>query len=171
VNKLTIRARARKMSEAEDKAERNIEAVRQEQEEVRRLKDAGHVAYRIAREIDTLAVDGRDGCIYLCDCKHTENGENVFYIEESDIAKGLDERQKWLKCFRHLKEPPKIIFRVEVFFRRHRSHNRRYVYLDENDRGWSIRVTRGEQRFSLLRVKRGNGNSEKIQDGGNDEDS
>ena len=143
------------MNEAEDKALRNEEATRQEQNEVRAQKDKGNVAYRIAREIDTLAVDTKDGTIWLCDCKHTENGEDVFYIDYKDVAKGLDEVLKWRDALGRYGVP--VRFRVDMFFKRHRSNNHKYVPITEFDRGYTIKVTRGAKKITTVRVKKGDG--------------
>ncbi len=136
------------MNEAEDKALRNEEATRQEQDEVRSQKDKGNVGYRIAREIDTLTVD--NGTIWLCDCKHTENGEDVFYIDSKDVAKGLDEVLKWRKALGRDDVP--IRFRIDMFFRRHRSNNHKYIPVSEFDRGYSIKVTRLAKKITTARV-------------------
>jgi len=144
------------MNEAEEKAERNVESVRQEQNEVKAQKDRGNIAYRIAREIDTLVVDMRDGIIWLCDCKHTENGEDIFYIDSKDVAKGLDEVLKWRDGLGRYGVP--VRFRVDMFFRRHRSHNHKYILITEFDRGYSIKVTRNKGRITTVRVTRGDGN-------------
>ena len=141
------------LDEAELKALRNVESARQEQDEVRAQRDKGNLSYRIAREIDTLTVDRKDGTIWLCDCKHTENGDDVFYVDSSDIDKGLDERAKWYDAIGRFGIP--IRFRVDIFFKRHRSNNRKYIVITEQDRGWSIKVTRGKGRISTVRVKRG----------------
>jgi len=137
------------MDEAELKAERNEEATRQEQAEVRAQKDKGNVAYRIAREVDTLVVDKRDGIIWLCDCKHTENGEDVFYIDSSDVAKGLDEVLKWRDALHQLVP---VRFRVDMFFKRHRSNNHKYIPITEFDRGYSIKVTRHAKKITTAKV-------------------
>jgi len=142
------------MDEAELKAERNEEATRQEQAEVKNQKDKGNVAYRIAREIDTLVVDKRDGIIWLCDCKHTENGEDVFYIDSSDVAKGLDEVLKWRDALHQLVP---VRFRVDMFFKRHRSNNHKYIPITEFDRGYSIKVTRHATKITTSRVTKGDG--------------
>ena len=142
------------MNEAEFKAERNEEATRQEQDEVRSQKDKGNVAYRIAREIDTLTVDKRDGIIWLCDCKQTENGEDVFYIDSKDVAKGLDEVLKWRDALHQLAP---VRFRVDIFFRRHRSNNHKYIPITEFDRGYSLKVVRGKGRITTTKVTRGEG--------------
>ena len=143
------------MNEAEEKALRNEEATRQEQDEVRAQKDKGNVAYRIAREIDTLSVDKRDGTIWLCDCKHTENGEDVFYIDSKDVAKGLDEVLKWRDALHQLVP---VRFRVDMFFRRHRSNNHKYIPITEFDRGYSIKVTRHANKITTAKVAKGEGN-------------
>lgn len=143
------------MNEAEDRAERNEEATRQEQSEVKAQKDKGNIAYRIAREIDTLVVDNRDGIIWLCDCKHTENGDDVFYIDSKDVAKGLDEVLKWRDALGRWGVP--VRFRVDMFFKRHRSNNHKYIPITEFDRGYSIKVTRGKKRITTQRVKKGDG--------------
>lgn len=142
------------MSQADDKALRNEEATRQEQDDVRRQKDKGNVAYRIAREIDTLTVDALTGTIWLTDCKCTANGEDMFYIEKGDVDKGLDEVLKWRAALGRLDFP--IRFRVDMFFRRHRSNNHKYINITEQDRGHTIKVTRGKGRITTTRVARGN---------------
>lgn len=144
------------MNEAELKAQRNEEATRQEQDEVRSQKDKGNVAYRIAREIDTLTVDIKDGVIWLCDCKHTENGEDFFYITSQDVAKGLDEVLKWRDGLGRYGVP--VRFRVDMFFKRHRSNNHKYIPITEFDRGYSIKVTRHATKITTARVTKGDGN-------------
>jgi len=143
------------MNEAEFKALRNEEATRQEQDEVRSQKDKGNVAYRIAREIDTLTIDKRDGTIWLCDCKGTENGEDVFYIDSKDIAKGLDEVLKWREALSKYGVP--VRFRVDMFFKRHRSNNHKYIPITEFDRGFSIKVVRGKNKITTTKVMKGGG--------------
>jgi len=131
------------MTEAEAKIERNEAATRQEQCEVRAQKAKGNVAYRIAREIDTFTGDVKEGKLWVCDCKHTENGEDTFYIESGDINKGLDEVEKWLDVVGRYGVP--VGFRVEVYFRRHRSKNKKYIYVDERHRNHTIKIKRGKR--------------------------
>uniref|UniRef100_A0A6M3JN66 Uncharacterized protein n=1 Tax=viral metagenome TaxID=1070528 RepID=A0A6M3JN66_9ZZZZ len=139
------------MSEAEAKAIRNEDSVRQEQAEVKAQKDCGNVAYRIAREIDTICGDKSTGILWLCDCKGTDS--DVFYLDSSDIAKALDERQKWNDVLGRYGVPIKV--RFEIHFKRHRSHNKKYVNITEQDRGYSLKVARGNGRISTSTVGKG----------------
>lgn len=134
---------------AEVRAERDKRADRQEEDEVRALKDAGYIAFRIDREVDTFAA--KSGVVWLCDCKFSDNG--IFYIDSSDVAKGLDSAVALAKAL-EFKVP--VGFRVDMHFPRHRSRNRHYITIRESDRGWSIRVERTVRgRFITARVKRG----------------
>ena len=138
------------MNEAEAKAERNVESVRQEQSEVRAQKDKGNVAYRIAREIDTLCFDKHTGIVWVTDCKSTENGEDVFYVDYKDVAKGLDEVLAIRETLGRYKAP--VRFRIDMFFRRHRSNNHKYIPITEFDRGYTIKVTRHAKKITTARV-------------------
>jgi Holliday junction resolvase len=136
------------MTEAELKADRCRRADRQEEDEVKALRDKGYVAYRIDREIDTVAI--KDGEIWLCDCKFSDNGE--FYISKEDIAKGLDTVLEWAKST--VNKIP-IRFRIDMHFPRHKTHNRKYILVTEYDRGYSIKVARNSNgRFTTTRIKR-----------------
>jgi hypothetical protein len=139
------------MFEADEKAQRNLDSIRQEQDEVKAQKDKGNVSYRIAREIDTFTGDTKDGIIWICDCKGTDS--DVFYFDSSDIDKALDERQKWFAVLGRYGVPIKV--RFEIHFKRHRSNNKKYIVITEQDRGWSIKVARGNGRITTSRVKRG----------------
>lgn len=139
------------MSEAEAKAIRNEDSVRQEQAEVKAQKDKGNVAYRIAREIDTLCGDVSTGIFWLCDCKGTDS--DVFYLDSSDINKALDERQKWNDVLGRYGVPIKV--RFEIHFKRHRSNNKKYIIITEQDRGYSLKVARGNGRITTSRVGKG----------------
>jgi len=140
------------MTEAEKKAERVAASARQEQDEVKAQRDAGNLAWRIAREIDTLCFDD-SGVIYVTDCKFSDS--DVFYIDSKDIAKGLDVVLDILRCVGRYGVP--VRFRIDMHFRRHRSRNRKYILITELDRGYSIKVTRGK-RISTQRVGKGDGN-------------
>ncbi len=142
------------MDEAEAKAIRNEDSVRQEQDEVKAQKKLGNVSYRIAREIDTLTGDKSTGIMWLCDCKGTDS--DIFYIDSSDVAKALDERLKWYEVLGRYNVPIKV--RFEIHFKRHRSNNKKYINITEQDRGWSIKVNRGNGRISTSRVTKGAGN-------------
>ena len=138
---------------ATEKALRNEEATRQEQAEVKAQKDKGNVAYRIAREIDTLCFDKHTGIVWVTDCKSTENGEDVFYVDSKDVAKGLDEVLAIRETLGRYGVPVK--FRVDMFFKRHRSNNHKYIPVTEFDRHYTIKVTRGKKKITTARV--GNG--------------
>jgi hypothetical protein len=138
------------MDEADAKAIRNEDSTRQEQNEVKRQRDMGNVSYRIAREIDTLTGDVSTGTLWLCDNKGTD--ADVFYIDSSDVNKALDERLKWYDVLGRYNVPIKV--RFEIHFKRHRSNNLKYINVTEQDRGWSIKVTRGNGRISTSRVTR-----------------
>jgi len=140
------------MNEAEKKAERVAESTRQEQDEVKAQRDAGNLAWRIAREIDTLCFD-KSGIIYITDCKFSD--DDVFYITSQDVAKGLDTVLAIQECVGRYGVP--VRFRVDMHFRRHRSRNRKYITITELDRGYSIKVTRAK-RISTQRVGKGDGN-------------
>jgi hypothetical protein len=49
-----------------------------------------------------------------------------------------------------------VSFRIDMHFPRHKSRNRKYIYITEQDRHWSIKVTRA-QRITTQRVRRSNG--------------
>ena len=132
-----------------DRAEQDKRADRQEEEEVRQLRKAGYVAYRVDREIDTYA--SKDGKIWLCDNKYTDN--DLFYIDYSDVAKGLD---AVLAHAKSLNFAVPIYFRVWMHFARHRSKNKKYISIREDDRGFTIKVERTSTgRFVTSRVRRG----------------
>ena len=136
-------------TESEAKARRVADATRQEQNEVKDQKAKGNVSYRIAREIDTLTLDVKNGKLWLCDDKCTD-GEDTFYIAKSDIIKGLDEAKKWQKGVERYGLP--VGFRVLIFFQRHRSNNHKYIPITEDDRGYTIKVTRTEKGIKTRRV-------------------
>ena len=135
-----------------ERAERDSRAYRQQEDEVRALRDAHYLAFNIDREIDTIAF--KQGRIWLCDNKYSDN--DIFYIDSKDIAKGLDQAQKLAE---KLDFKIEVYFRIDMFFPRHKSKNRRYIICTESDRGWSIRVTRCESgKFALAKVKKGEAN-------------
>lgn len=137
------------MLESELKADRDKRADRQQEDEVKALRDANYIAWLIDREIDTICA--KDGRIWLCDNKFTDNGE--FYIDSKDIAKGLDQRMALAKALMFKIE---VGFRVDMWFPRFKSHNRRYIIFTEQDRGWSLKVTRTPTgRIQTLRVRKG----------------
>ncbi len=137
------------MTEAEAKAERVDNSIRQEQDEVAGQRRIGNISWRIAREIDTITFD-KDGAVYVTDCKFSDN--DIFYIESGDINKGLDIVIAVQKCLGRYQVP--VRFRIDMHFRRHRSKNRKYIAITELDRGYSVKVTRG-QRICTQRVRRG----------------
>jgi len=142
------------MNQSELKADRDRRADRQSEDEVRQLKDAGCIAFIVDREIDTYA--SKDGKIWLCDNKFSDN--DIFYIDSSDIAKGLDYRIELAKSLLFKVE---VGFRVDMWFPRYKSHNRRYIIFTEQDRGWSMKVNRlSTGRIQTLRVKRGGNNEQ-----------
>jgi hypothetical protein len=149
IQKYGFCARECEMTEAEEKAQRNEDSTRQEQEEVKRQRDKKNVSYRIAREIDTLTVERGTGIIWLCDCKSTDG--DMFYIENYDVQKGLDEVLKWREALGRPDVP--VRFRVEIFFKGHRSNNKRYIPITEMDRGYTLKVTRGKGRITVTPVK------------------
>ncbi len=131
------------------KAERNARADRQEEEEVARLRKKGYVAFRLDREVDSFSA--KDGRIWYCDCKFSD--ADVFYITDYDIAKGLDEAEKLASALNHLVP---VGFRVEMHFPRTRQlNNRRYIEITEQDRGWTIKVTKTHRKITTIRVKKG----------------
>jgi len=136
------------MTEAKAKAERVDNSIRQEQDEVAEQRRRGNLAWRIAREIDTLSFD-KDGIIFITDCKFSDN--DIFYIDSNDIAKGLDTAISIQNCVDRYGVP--VQFRVDMHFRRHRSRNRKYIVITEADRGYSIKVTRAK-RISTQRVSK-----------------
>jgi len=139
------------MTDAEAKAMRNADSVRHEQQEVKAQRDKGNMSYRVAREVDTLTGDKHNGIFYVCDCKGTDN--DIFYLEAYDVDKILDERLGWLEVFGRYGVP--VVSRFHIHFKRHRSRNKKYIIVTEDDRGCSIKVTRG-QRISTQRVGAGN---------------
>lgn len=138
------------MNEAELKAERNKEAICQEQNEVKAQRDKGNVAYRISREIDTICFDKPTGILWVTDCKATKNGEDVFYVDSSDVNKGLDVVLGIQETLGRYGVP--VQFRIDMFFRRHRSNNHKYILITECDRGHTIKIIRGKKRITTSRV-------------------
>lgn len=143
------------MNEAEQKAERNVESVRQEQAEVAAQRKKHNLAWRIAREIDTICFDKHTGILWVTDCKSTENGEDVFYVDYKDINKGLDVVLAIQETLGRYNVP--VRFRVDMFFKRHRSNNHKYIPITEFDRGYSIKITRHATKITTARVTKGNG--------------
>ena len=142
------------MNDSELKAQRDKRADRQSEDEVKALKDAGYIAFIVDREIDTYA--SKDGRVWLCDNKFSDN--DLFYIDSTDIAKGLDYRLELAKSMLFKVE---VGFRVDMWFPRYKSHNRRYIIFTEQDRGWSMKVSRlSSGRIQTERVKRGGNNGQ-----------
>lgn len=142
-------------SESELRADRDRRADRQQMAEVATLRRQGYVAWVIDREIDTLAF--KDGKAFACDNKFTDN--DIIYLDSKDIAKGLDQRTELAQSLNFKLE--EVVFRFDVHFARHKSRNRRYFIVTEEDRGWSLKITRSDTgRMSRLRVRRG-GNEER----------
>lgn len=142
------------VTESELKAERDRRADRQSEDEVKALKKAGWVAFIVDREIDTYA--SKDGRVWLCDNKFSD--ADLFYIDSKDIAKGLDYRRAVAESMLFKIE---IGFRVDMWFPRYKSHNRRYIIFTEQDRGWSMKVSRLQSgRIQTERVKRGGNNGQ-----------
>lgn len=134
------------------KGERCSRADRQEEGEVLIQRKTGAWAYRIDNKVDTISI--RDGVIYLCDCKFSD--QDVCYIDSSDIGKGLDEAAK----VRDQLNSPAILsvvvkFRIDMYFPRVRVNNRRYINIQEEDRGWSYKVWKTDRKIMTQRVKRG----------------
>jgi Holliday junction resolvase len=122
------------------KAERNVRADRQEEQEVKALRDKGYKAYRVDREVDSISA--KHGMMWVCDSKYSDN--DIFYIAASDVDKGLDEAAGWSKALNGLVP---VGFRVDMHFPRHRN-KRRYIEISEERRGQSIRVICGAKRIT-----------------------
>ena len=138
------------MTLAEDKAERNIRADRQEQEEVAEQRGKGNLAWRLDKEVDTI-VFTHTGTVWLTDCKYSDN--DVFYADFSDVDKGLDAVRMMSKCLGRYGVP--IQFRLDMHFPRHKGNNRKYIPLTEDCRHWSLKITRTAERITCLRVRKG----------------
>lgn len=126
------------------KAERNVRADRQEESEVKGLRDKGYMAYRVDREIDSLSA--KNGKMWVCDSKYSDN--DIFYIASTDIVKGLNEARGWFQALNGLVP---VGFRVDMHFPRHRN-KRRYIEIPEEMRGISLKVVCGAERITVSRA-------------------
>jgi len=135
------------MLDAEAKIERNLKAIRQEQELVKKERAKGNLAWRIAREYDVQVIK-KNGTILLVDCKYSDNGE--FWVDYKDIIKGLDLAVQMRKML-----GISVNFLIDMWFSTRQKNNRRYIDISEEDRGWSIKCSKTPQKIMTQRVRRG----------------
>ena len=136
-----------RMSEWQRKAYFNKLSMRQEEECVKQEKAHGNLAYRIAKEFDVIVFPKCGGEVWLIDCKFSNNHE--FNIDGSDIIKIFDVASKMKDRL------PGIIIKCKFdmwFPRTRQKNNRRYIDVNWDDVGWSIRCTKTPVKITTQRV-------------------
>lgn len=116
-----------------EKIKRDGRADRQEQEFAKSQRDYGFIATRVNAQID-VEIKKPGGNILLVDCKFSDKPE--FYIERTDIDKGLNEVIKY-KALGF----DNTSFAVDMWFPRFRKlGNRKLIAFDESCRGRTFKA-------------------------------
>lgn len=126
----------------EVKAERDKRADKMERQLVNFFRDQGYTAERIDGKVDVQCCG--DGEIKVIDCKFSD--DIVFWLEKSDIDKGLNYAKK-LQADLGNRVPVK--FYIDMWFIGRKGENRRIFRVLEKHRGAGIRIIKTKEGIEM----------------------